>query len=182
MPEMTFEWALRKNDIDPKKDLNIDTSIAFAAMQGAFIGGTGDFVTLFEPNATQVEKAGYGYIVSSVGILGGDAPFTAYNARKSFIENNKDTIKNFIKSINEALEYVRNNDSKVIAEVIKEEFPDTSVDDLASSIERYKKQDTWNYNTTLTEESFNHLQDIMESAGELKSRVDFKVLVENKYN
>ena len=48
MPEMTFEWALRENGIDPKKDVNIDTSIAFAAMQGAFIGGTGDFVTLFE--------------------------------------------------------------------------------------------------------------------------------------
>lgn len=182
MPEMTFEWALRKNGIDPKKDLNIDTSIAFAAMQGAFIGGTGDFVTLFEPNATQVEKEGYGYVVGSVGILGGEAPFTAYNARKSFIDSNGETIKSFIKAINEGLEYVRNNDSKVIAEVIKDEFPDTSIDDLANSIERYKKQDTWNYNTTLTEESFNHLQDIMEAAGELKSRVNFKELVENKYN
>lgn len=48
MPEMTFEWALRENGIDPKKDLTIDTSVAFPAMAGAFIGGNGDFVTLFE--------------------------------------------------------------------------------------------------------------------------------------
>jgi len=52
MPEMTFEWSLRKNGIDPQKDLYIDTSVAFAAMEGAFIGGNGDFVTLFEPNVT----------------------------------------------------------------------------------------------------------------------------------
>ena len=51
MPEMTLEWALKQNGIDPKKDVTIDTSIAFAAMQGAFIGGTGDFVSLFELNA-----------------------------------------------------------------------------------------------------------------------------------
>jgi len=50
MPEMTLEYTLKENGIDPKKDLTIDTSIAFAAMSGAFIGGTGDFVTLFEEN------------------------------------------------------------------------------------------------------------------------------------
>ena len=182
MPEMTFEWALRENGIDPKKDVNIDTSIAFAAMQGAFIGGTGDFVTLFEPNATDVEKQGYGYVVASVGVLGGSAPYTAYNARKSFIENNPSTIKGFVNAINEALKFVRNNDSLVIAEIIKDEFPDMNINDLAKSIERYKKQDTWNENTKLTEESFNHLQDIMEKAGELKTRVPFNDLVENKYN
>lgn len=48
MPEMTFEWALKQNGIDPKEDLEIDTSIAFASMGSAFISGKGDFVTLFE--------------------------------------------------------------------------------------------------------------------------------------
>ena len=170
MPEMTFEWALKENGLDLSK-LNIDTSVAFAAMQGAFIGGTGDFVTLFEPNATDVEKQGYGYVVASVGELGGSAPYTAYNARKSFI-----------KAINKALNFVKNNDSKTIAEVIQKEFPDMSIDDLSKSIDRYKKQDTWNETTLLTEESFNHLQDIMQEANELKTRVSFKDLVENKYN
>ena len=97
MPEMTFVWGLMQNNIDPTKDLNIDTSVAFAAMEGAFIGGNGDFVTLFEPNATSVEKQGLGHIVAYVGTLGGEVPYTAYNAKKSFIENNESTILSFSK-------------------------------------------------------------------------------------
>jgi len=182
MPEMTFEWALRENGIDPKKDVNIDTSIAFAAMQGAFIGGTGDFVTLFEPNASDVEKQGYGYVVASVGELGGIAPYTAYNARSSFIKENKDVIEKFVKAINKALKFVRDNDSITIAESIHSEFPDMSITDLANSIERYRKQDTWNETTMLTEDSFNHLQDIMIASGELKEKAPFDKLVDNSFN
>ncbi|MBQ1812780.1 MAG: ABC transporter substrate-binding protein [Bacilli bacterium] len=182
MPEMTLEWALRENDVIPNKDVTIDTSVAFAAMQGAFIGGTGDFVTLFEPNATDVEKNGYGYVVASVGELGGSAPYTAYNARKSFIDNNPDTIKGFNKAINKALKFVRDNDSTTIAKSIHSHFIDMSVEDLAKSIERYKKQDTWNETTKLTKESFDHLQDIMIMAKELKKKVSFYDLVDNTYN
>lgn len=179
MPEMTFEWGLRQNGIDPKKDVNIDTSIAFAAMQGAFIGGTGDYVTLFEPNATEVVKNGYGYIVASVGVLGGEAPFTAYNAKKSYIENNEDIIKSFNKAINKGLEFVRNNDASTIAKSIYEFFPDMSLNELAISILNYKNQDTWNESTYLKEESFNHLQEIMVAAGELKDYAPYNDLVIN---
>ena len=182
MPEMTLEWALRQNNIIPNKDVTIDTSISFAAMQGAFIGGTGDFVTLFEPNATDVEKNGYGYVVASVGELGGSAPYTAYNARKSFIDNNSDTIKSFNKAINKALKFVRDNDSTTIAKSIHKHFADMSIEDLAKSIERYKNQDTWNETTKLTKESFDHLQDIMVMAKELKKKVSFYDLVDNTYN
>ena len=179
MPEMTFEWGLRQNGIDPKKDVNIDTSIAFAAMQGAFIGGTGDYVTLFEPNATEVVKNGYGHIVASVGVLGGEAPFTAYNAKKSYIENNEDIIKSFNKAINKGLEFVRNNDASTIAKSIYEFFPDMSLNELAISIWNYKNQDTWNESTYLKEESFNHLQEIMVAAGELKDYAPYNDLVIN---
>lgn len=182
MPEMTFEWGLRQNGIDPKKDVNIDTSIAFAAMQGAFIGGTGDFVTLFEPNASQVVKQGYGYIVASVGILGGEAPFTAYNARKSFIENNPKIIEGFVNAINKGLEFVRNNDSETIAKSIYDFFPDMSLNDLMTSIENYKSQDTWNQTTFLSEDSFNHLQEIMIAAGELEDKAPYYDLVDNTYS
>ena len=182
MPEMTFEWGLSQNGIDPKKDVNIDTSIAFAAMQGAFIGGTGDFVTLFEPNASQVVKQGYGYIVASVGILGGEAPFTAYNARKSFIENNPKIIEGFVNAINKGLEFVRNNDSETIAKSIYDFFPDMSLNDLITSIENYKSQDTWNQTTFLSEDSFNHLQEIMIAAGELEDKVPYYDLVDNTYS
>lgn len=182
MPEMTFEWALRENGIDPKNDVNIDTSIAFAAMQGAFIGGTGDFVTLFEPNASDVEKQGYGYIVASVGELGGSAPFTAYNARSSFLKNNPDTIKGFTNAINKGLEFVRENTTEDIAKSIYEFFPDMSLNELMVSIDRYKNQDTWNETTKLTKESFNHLQEIMVAAGELTELAPYDKLVDNTFN
>lgn len=177
MPEMTLEWVLKNNNIIPNKDVTIDTSIAFASMASAFIGGTGDFVSLFEPLATQVVNQGYGYKVASLGELGGIVPYTAYNARISYIENNKDIIKNFTKAIEKGIEFVHNNDSETIANVILKYFPDTSLKDLTNSVESYKQNDSWPTTTTFTEEAFNHLQDIVIEAGQLKEKVSYKDLI-----
>lgn len=176
MPEMTLEYILTKNGIKTS-DLTIDTSIAFASMGGAFIGGTGDFVSLFEPNATNVEKEGYGYIVASLGELGGNIPYTAYNAKSSFINNNPNTIKKFTKAIQKGLDFVHNNDSKTIAKIIEPEFPDTKLEDLVTAIEQYKKTDTWPKTTNFTEESFNHMQDIMINAKQLEKKVNYQDLI-----
>lgn len=181
MPEMTFEWALRKKNIDPKKDLNIDTSIAFAAMQGAFIGGTGDFVTLFEPNATSVEKQGLGYVVAYIGQLGGDVPYTAYNARKSYIENNPDIIKSFCNAINKGLKFVKENTPEIIATKIVSFFPDTSLEDLQTMIQRYKEGNAWKENINIEENEWNHLQDIMIASEELKEKAPYNDLIYKKY-
>ncbi len=180
MPEMTLEYILTKNGIDPKSDLTIDTSVAFAAMQGAFIGGTGDFVSLFEPNATQVEKQGYGYIVASLGELGGVIPYTSYSAKISFIEKNEKIIESFTKAIQKGLDFVHNNNSETIANIIVKEFPDTSIEDLIITIDQYKKTDTWPKTTDFTEESFNHMQNIMENANQLEKRVDYDDLIYKK--
>lgn len=177
MPEMTLEYILTQNNIDPKKDVTIDTSVAFASMQGAFIGGTGDFVSLFEPNATQVEKQGYGYVVASLGELGGVIPYTSYSAKTSYLENNQETIKNFTKAIQKGLNFVHENDSKTIAEIIIKEFPDTSLEDLIITIDQYKKTDTWPTTTEFTEGSFNHMQDIMINAEQLDKKVDYNDLI-----
>lgn len=122
MPEMTFEWALKQNGIDPKKDLEIDTSIAFPAMSGAFISGIGDYVTLFEPNALQLEKEGLGYVVASVGEYGGVVPYTAYNSKKSYIENNPDIIEGFSKGIQRGLDYVHSHSDEEVAQTILDYF------------------------------------------------------------
>lgn len=182
MPEMTLEWALKQNGIDPKKDVSIDTSIAFAAMGGAFIGGQGDFVTLFEPTALEVEKAGFGYVVASVGELGGVVPYTAFNAKKSYIEDNPVIIEGFTKAIQKGLDYVHNHSSKEIAEVILPQFPDTTQNDLTKIIDRYKNVDSWFNTTYIEKENFDHIQEIMESADALTSRVDFDKLVNNEYS
>ena len=180
MPEMTFEYVLRENGIDPNNDLDIDTSIAFAAMGGAFIGGQGDFVTLFEPNATEVERQGYGYVVASVGELGGNVPYTSYSARKSFIEKNKKLISNFNKAIQRGLDFVKNNSDKTVAKAILKQFPDTSLNDLISAIKRYRSIDAWADNTRFSKDSFNHLQDIMIDSGVIDKKVSYDKLIYNE--
>lgn len=177
MPEMTFEWALRQNGIDPKKDLTIDTSVAFAAMSGAFIGGNGDFVTLFEPNALQIEQQGFGYVVASIGELGGIVPYTSYSARKSYIENHPDIIEKFTNAIQKGLDFVHSHTDEEVAEAIMEFFPDTSKNDLVNVIKRYRSIDSWPTSTTFTEESFNHLQDIMIASNELKEKGPYEDLI-----
>lgn len=181
MPEMTLEWTLTQAGIDVKNDLTIDTSVAFAAMSGSFIGGNGDFVSLFEPNALQLEKQGYGYVVASLGELGGVVPYTAYNAKKSYIENNPDVIEGFTKATQKGLDYVHSHTSSQIAEVILDYFPDISRNDLETIIQRYKDIDSWFDTTYITEENFNHIQEIAENAGQLEKRAPFDKLVDNKY-
>lgn len=177
MPEMTFEWALKQNGIDPKKDLTIDTSVAFPAMEGAFIGGNADFVTLFEPNALSVEKQGLGYVVGYVGDWGGEVPYTSYNAKKSFIEKNPELIEGFTNAVNKGLEYVKNTESSVIAKDIYDFFPELSLNDLTAIIERYKTSDAWAKNSEITEKDFEHLQEIMISANELDKKAPYDKLV-----
>lgn len=176
MPEMTLEYILKQNNIK-KDELTIDTSIAFASMQSAFIGGTGDFVNLFEPNATQVEKQGYGFVVASLGELGGVIPYTSYSARISYLEENKDAIKKFTKAIQKGLDFVNSNDSETIAKIILPEFPDSSIEDLTIAIDQYKSVDTWPNTTEFSEESFTHMQDIMENANQLDKRVNYNDLI-----
>ena len=181
MPEMTFEWALRENNIDPTKDLTIDTSIAFASMEGAFIGGTGDFVTLFEPNASKVEQEGLGYIVAYVGELGGSVPYTSYSARKSYIEENPKTIKSFSNAINKALVYIEKTDIETLAKDLEEFFPDTTLEDIEKSLERYRNGDAWRKNITITEKEFEHIEEIIKEAGIIDTNVPYKDLIYTKY-
>lgn len=174
---MTFEWALKQNNIDPKKDVILDTSTEFAAMEGSFIGGNADFVTLFEPNALDVEKQGLGYVVGYVGSWGGEVPYTSYNAKKSYIEKNKETINSFKKAINKGLKYVQETDSMEVAKVIDEFFPELSLKDLSTIIDRYKENDAWAKNADINKEDFNHLQKIITSAEKLDKKAPYEKLV-----
>lgn len=180
MPEMTLEWALSDAGIDPKKDVNIDTSVAFSAMSSAFIGGTGDFVALFEPNALKLEQEGYGHVVASLGEIGGVVPYTAFFAKNSYLNDNKDLIDNFIKAIEKGLDFVHNNSDSEVAKAILNQFPDTSLDDLTKIIKRYRSIDAWPKTTKFSEDAFNHLQDIMINANELEEKVPFSDLMYEK--
>ena len=139
-------------------------------------------LALREPTALQLEKQGYGHVVASIGELGGTVPYTAYNAKKSYIEKNPKVIKGFTKAINKALEYVKNHDSEEIAKHILSYFPDISMNDLTSIVDRYKGIDAWFDNTYISEDDFNHIQEIMENAGQLTEKAPYEKLVNTKYS
>ncbi len=181
MPVMTFQWILKQHNINPNTDLTIDTSIAFPAMSGAFIGGLGDFVNLFEPTASMVERQGFGYIVASIGELGGKVPYTAYSARKSFINANPEIMEGFTKAIYRGQQFVYENSPEDVAKIIYEYFPDTSMNDIINVIRRYKEIEAWSPTPKLNEESFDHLQNIMISAEVLETKVPFSDLVNNDF-
>lgn len=180
MPILNFENALRNNDIKTT-DVNINTTIDFASLSGAFIGGSGDYVNLFEPNATTLENLGYGYVVASVGELSGEMPYTAFNARNSYIKNNEQLIRNFAKSINEGLKFVHENDAKTIANVIIKQFPDTAINDLVKIVDRYKKADSWLSTPFISKESFENLMSIMIESNQLEEYVSYNDLIINYY-
>ena len=178
---MTLEYTLKEYGIDTKNGLTIDTSIAFNAMSGAFIGGIGDFVTLFEPTALQLVNQGLGYNVAYLGALGGEVPYTAYNARKSYIKENPDVIEGFTRAINKSLIYVAENDAEDIANQIIDYFPDTSINDLITIVNEYKDGDAWKQNITINEEEWDHIQNIIIEAGELDSYAPYKDLIYTKH-
>ena len=181
VPYMTLEYVLKQKGIDPSKDVILDDSISFDLMAGAFAGGNAEYVTLFEPTASMTESQGVGYIVASVGEESGEIPYTAYFAKKSYIEKNEDLIQNFTDAIYKGQKWTKEHTAKEIAELIKDFFPDTDIKMLESSIQRYKDIDAWSETPVLTEESFNKLQDVIEEAGELEQRADYTKVVNNKY-
>ena len=181
VPYMTFEYVLKQKGINPNTDVNLDDSISFDLMAGAFAGGNAEYVTLFEPTASMTEEQGAGYIVASVGAEAGEIPYTAYFAKKSYIAKNEELIQNFTDAIYKGQKWTQEHSAKEIAELIKDFFPSTDVKMLENSIQRYKDIDAWNKTPVLTEEAFNKLQDVIEEAGELEKRADYEKVVNNKY-
>lgn len=182
MPEMTLEYVFKSKGLTLGEDTangqtNVRTDIQFAAMGGAFIGGEGDFVTLFEPTATQLEQAGEGYIVASMGQVSGEIPYTAYASLSSYLEAHPDTIQKFTNAVYKGQQYVATHSAQEIAKIIAPQFKEISEADLVTVIQRYKDNDTWCTEPLLKEESLNHLMDVMEMAGELEKRPPYSELV-----
>ena len=181
MPALNFLNAHKNNNINPK-DININYSVDFASLGGTFIGGLGDYVNLFEPTATALEKEGQGYILTSVGMLSGEMPYTTFYARKSYINNNKEIIEGFTNAINKGLIFTLNNDAKTVAQVILPQFPSISLDDLTKIVENYKKADSWLLSPYVNETVFKNLEDIMIDNNLLDDYVNYNDLVNNAYN
>ena len=177
MPQMVFEYILKKNNIDPKTDLSIDQSIDFGSTAAAFSGGQGDFTVEFEPHGTLLEEKGDGYVVASLGEDSGYVPYTAFSAKKSYIEAHPDVIQAFTNALQKGMDYVNSHSPEEIAKVIAPQFEETPVETITTIVTRYHEQDTWKEDLIFEEDSFTLLQNILENAGELSERVPYEELV-----
>lgn len=177
MPEMVFEYILDKNGIDPQSDLSIDQSIDFGSTAAAFSGGQGEFTVEFEPHATLLEQKGDGYVVASLGEDSGYVPYTAFSAKKSYIEENGEIIQSFTNALQRGMNYVNSHTPEEIAKVIAPQFEETDIDTLTTIVERYYNQDTWKEDLVFEKESFDLLQNILKDSKVLENYVPYEDLV-----
>ena len=181
VPYMTLEWVVKQSGLVPGVDVEFDNSIQYAAMTGAFVGGTGDFVTVFEPTASTLETEGRGYIVASVGESSGEIPYTAYYALKSYIAENPETVQGFVNAVARGQKWVEEHSAREIAEAIAPQFPDADLDILEKAIARYKEIDAYSTTPVMAREAFERLQTVMTEAGELANPAPYEKLVDNSF-
>ena len=182
MPEMVFEYILKKNGIDPQKDLTIDQSIDFGSTAAAFTGDDSAAYTVeFEPSATILEKEGAGHVVASLGEASGYVPYTSYSVKTSYMKENPEIIQKFTNALQKGMDYVQSHTPEEIAEVIAPQFKETDIDTITTIVKRYYDQDTWKENLIFKKDSFELLQDILEDAGELTDRTAYENLVHTEY-
>lgn len=178
MPEMVFEYILKKNGIDPQEDLDIVKNIDFGLTAQAYASGQGDYTVEFEPYAASLEQEKKGTVIASLGEASGKVPYTAYSARKSYLEEHQKELKAFTKALQRGMEFVQSHSPEEIAEVIAPQFPETEKDALVAVVTRYHQQDTWKENMIFEQESFELLQDILLDAGVITERAPYEDLVD----
>lgn len=181
VPYMAFEYAIRKNGMDPATDMNLDTSVQFDNMTGAFLGGTGDYVTMFEPTASAVQAEGKGYIVAAVGDEAGEIPYTAYFAKKSYLAENADLVQRFTNAVYKGQQWVQEHTAREVAEAVQASFADTDLELLESAVQRYKDIGAYSTDPVMTRESFDLLQTVMTEAGELTQTAPWEEVVNNTF-
>ena len=181
VPAMTFEYILTEHNLKDGVDLTLNYDVAFNLMTSAFEANTGDYCTMFDPVAYEYEAAGKGFVVASVGEASGEVPYTCFMAKNSWLEDNETVAEGFLRAVTKAVKYINETPSATVAPYLVSYFEGTSEASLAASVERYRKIDAWRTELSMTEASFNRLQDIIENAGELTRRAQIGELVDNSY-
>ncbi len=188
MPLMILEHILRSKGIDfgendPTKDVNVRTDVSFDAMSGAFVAGESDYVTAFEPVATQVENLNKGHIVASLGEDSGEIPYTCFSSLTSYMEQNEENLKKFTKAIAKGIDYVLTNSIESIIPYLQSDFTSSSEEELKSVMKNYLGIEAWPSTVSFQKESFDKLITIIKEAGELEEniQVPYEKLVTNRY-
>lgn len=182
-PAMSLQVALEKNGYNIKTDLNFDTSIAFASIAGSFLSGVGDYMTLFEPAASQFVKTGKGYIVASVGKESGEIPFTCFSANKDYLNKNPQVIIAFLKAIQRGLNYIKTASLDDVASSLLPSFSGSNKESIKEGIKNYIDIDSWNETPIMSKASFDRLINMLKTSGELKADAnpDYAKIINTNY-
>lgn len=179
MPAMILQYVLNNKGYENGKNITMDYSIEFGALGPAFTSGTGDFVPLFEPSASQLVKERKGYIVSAIGMDSGEIPYTCYTATSRYIEKHPENVEKFLRAVWKGTEYAMTHSAEDCAKLVEKHFTGTSLEMLTAAIKNYQTFDVWTTTPVTNKQAFERIQDIMENAGELSKRVGYDVIVDN---
>ena len=179
VPAMTFEYVMNKMNLKNNVDFTMNFDVQFNLMTSAFLSGTADYCTVFEPTASEYQASGKWHIVASVGEKSGEIPYTSFIALSSYIKDNQEKLEKFVKALKKAYDFMDTHTEYEIAEAIVKQFPSTTIKSIETSIKSYKNINAWKEDLQGTKESFDRLQDVMQNANELSSRVPFEKIVDN---
>ncbi len=181
MPIMTLRWVMANNGLVDGENCTIIDSIQFNLMAGAFEGGEGDYVTLFEPTATEFQKAGKGYIVANIGLESGEVPYTCYFASQKMIAEHPERIEAFLRAIFRAQQWIETASDEDAAKAMQPYFPDASLESLMSVVKSYRETDSWKKDPVMQEADYERLLTVIDFNGELSGRPAFTELVDNTF-
>ena len=183
IPEMALEYVLKQNGLNPENDVKMVTNVDFTATAGAFKSGIGDYVALFEPTATMLEKDGAGNIVSSIGNEAGNISYTCFYTTKSYMDENPDIIQKFTNAIYKGQQWVQQHTSEEVADSIISFFPGTDKEVIVKVIDNYKNIKAYSETPEVSEDGLNKLMDIIQGYDEslITERPDFNIIVNNSF-
>lgn len=183
MPQMVFEYVLRNHGLDPRTDVSLVTNIDFTATSGAFKAGTGEYVNLFEPTASMLEKEGSGKILASIGKAAGDIPYTAFYTTKSYMEENPEIVQRFTNAIYKGQLWYERHSAEEIADAIISFFPGTDRDIIISVVNNYKEIEAIAKTPIIEEEDLNRLMDIIQEydSNLIKERPSYEKIINNEF-
>ena len=183
IPEMALEYVLKQNGLNPENDVKMVTNVDFTATAGAFKSGIGDYVALFEPTATMLEKDGAGNIVSSIGNEAGNISYTCFYTTKSYMDENPDIIQKFTNAIYKGQQWVQQHTSEEVADSIISFFPGTDKEVIVKVIDNYKNIEAYSETPEVSEDGLNKLMDIIQGYDEslITERPDFNIIVNNSF-
>ena len=161
--------------------VNLRTDVEFNLTASVYESTDAQYCTLFEPTASDLEAAGKGYVVASVGQESGEIPYTCFMANESYISKNPDKIKSFLKAVIRGYRFLTTASVDQIADALAPSFTTSSRESIVKSIQSYVAIDAWATTPVMQESALNYLQTVMINAGELTQRVNFDTIVDNTY-